>query len=116
MTYRPTVLVDFDGVIHAYTRGWDDGEAYDPPIEGAKEHLKAIEEAGYDVVIFSTRDRDQIRAWLQKWEFESYDVTNEKRPALCMIDDRAIRFSNWDDALYQLLQLYPIRETRKENR
>lgn len=109
MTYRPTVLVDFDGVIHQYSRGWVDDEAYDPPVEGAKEALEALEEAGYVVIIFSTRNRDRIREWLMKYQFQPYDVTNEKRPAVCLIDDRAIRFESWEQALTDVRQLYPIK-------
>lgn len=110
MMYRPTILVDFDGVVHGYSQGWADGTAYDPPIEGAKEALEKLEELGYTVVIFSTRDRDDIREWLGKYDFEPYDVTNEKRKAVCLIDDRAIRFHNWGEALDQVLGLYPLKK------
>lgn len=104
----PTVLVDFDGVIHRYSRGWQDGEAYDVPFDGAKDGLKELEELGYTVVIFSTRDREQIREWLTKWGFPPYDVTNEKRPAVAIIDDRAIRFLVWRQAILDLQMMAPI--------
>lgn len=104
----PTVLVDFDGVIHNYSHGWLDGEAYDVPFDGARDGLKELEELGYTVVIFSTRDRQQIRDWLDKYGFPPYDVTNEKRPALAIIDDRAIRFLVWRQAIDDLKMFYPI--------
>jgi hypothetical protein len=110
----PTILVDFDGVIHNYSHGWMDGEAYDGPFDGAREGLKALEDLGYTVVIFSTRDRNQIREWLRKYDFEPYTVTNEKMPAIAIIDDRAIRFIQWSQAIIDVQTFYPI-DRPKEN-
>jgi hypothetical protein len=110
MTYKPKVLVDFDGVIHKYSRGWHDGSTYDPPIPGAKYYLAAMDEAGYEVVIFSTRDAEQIIAYLMDYGFPAYRVTNIKEPAICQIDDRAIRFEDWDQAFNELIDRHPITE------
>jgi hypothetical protein len=109
MTYRPTVLVDFDGVIHRYSKGWHDGTAYDEPIHGAKAALGMMTEAGYDVVIFSTRKQAQIIEWLYEYDFPQYLVTDTKMPAVAIIDDRAIRFTSWLDSLHQLYQNYPVK-------
>lgn len=106
--YRPKVLVDFDGVIHAYSKGWADGTTYDGPIPGAREALESMVADGYEVVIFSTRDADQITAWLAKWGFPPYRVTNVKEPAVAQIDDRAIRFADWPQAAADLRTLYPV--------
>lgn len=100
-----TLLVDFDGVIHAYSHGWGDGTAYDPPMPGAKEALAELSER-YEVVIFSTRDAGQIAAWLIQHEFPPYEVTNHKRPATAIIDDRAVRFVDWPSALAETQQCY----------
>jgi hypothetical protein len=59
-------------------------------------------------VIFTTRlnpefDGDvewkklQIVAWLNKYNIPFDEVTNNKPKAMCYIDDRAIRFTNWKD-------------------
>lgn len=115
-SYKPRVLVDFDGVIHRYSKGWHDGTAYDDPMPGAFEALDRIEGAGYSIVIFSTRDGDQIRDWFRRHGWDDaggsdagdLHITNEKLPAVAMIDDRAIRFTEWSEALADLLRLYPV--------
>lgn len=51
-----TVVFDFDGVIHSYTSGWCGvSEIPDPPVSGIKDAINAIREAGYRVVVVSTR-------------------------------------------------------------
>jgi hypothetical protein len=110
MVYRPKLLVDFDGVIHRYSRGWADGSTYDEPMEGAKEALNSLEVAGYEVVIFSTRDAQQIKDWCFLHGFPKYRVTNIKEPSVALIDDRAIRFRHWDHALEQVFNLHPIED------
>lgn len=106
--WKPKVLVDFDGVIHGYSHGWADGSTYDVPKHRAKESLAAMTEEGYEVVVFSTRDADQIRAYLADWGFPAYRVTNVKEAAVAQIDDRAIRFEAWTQALADLRRLYPV--------
>jgi len=106
--YRPRALIDFDGVIHAYGRGWHDGTAYDGPIPGAQSALDQLTEAGWEVVIFSTRDAEQIRQWLVQHGFPAYRVTNVKEPAQFLLDDRAIRFERWSQAMADIRRQYPM--------
>lgn len=102
------VMVDFDGVIHRYSKGWNDGTAYDTPMSGAKQALQAMDDEGYNVVIFSARPSWQIVAWLKKYEFPPYRVTNIKEGAVAYIDDRAIQFKDWFSAVNQLHARYPV--------
>lgn len=111
-----TIAVDFDGVIHAYTKGWHDGTIYDPPIPGAIEGLRTLM-ADNAVFIFTTRDVGQVAEWLLIRGFSTrtgYDgpfwnergvllVTNRKLAATAYLDDRAVRFENWDQALADLV-------------
>jgi hypothetical protein len=109
--YRPKVLVDFDGVIHRYSKGWADGTVYDPPVVSARTALRALVHDGYEPVIFSTRDAVQITAAFKAWgwdECASLTVTNVKLPAVAQIDDRAIRFWDWRQALAELAERYPV--------
>ena len=106
------IAVDFDGVIHEYSHGWQKGAIYDPPIKGSLRALKKLMDKGYDIVVFTARENlDDVRAWLiEEWtkEFSSnpnvtidpkIEVTNIKPKATAYIDDRAIRFTNWKDML-----------------
>ena len=96
-----TICVDFDGVIHKYSKGFQDGEIYDPPIEGAIDALHKLKERGYNVVILTSRNNTipKVKEWVKKYLGPDIEVTNRKLPALAYIDDRAIRFTNWDDIL-----------------
>jgi len=62
-----TIAIDFDGVIHKYSKGWHDGTCYDEPIDGAEEFLKKLmEDKDVSVFIFSTRSPRQIKRWIIK--------------------------------------------------
>ena len=51
--FKPTICVDFDGVIHSYTSGWDgDPVPHDMPVLGAKQAIAALRE-NYRVVVCS---------------------------------------------------------------
>lgn len=104
-------MVDFDGVIHRYSRGWDDGACYDDPVPGAFYALESIENAGYEVVIFSTRNAGDIAQWLHRWQYSGAGrvrITNVKEPAVAYIDDRAIHFTSWSQAIDDLMRRYPV--------
>lgn len=94
---KKTIVFDFDGVIHKYSNGWQDGSIYDEPVEGIKELIAELRET-YDVVIVSTRCRDlkgqlEVKDWLDKYEIEVDDYTSIKVPAVMYIDDRGICFN-----------------------
>lgn len=114
-----TIALDFDGVIHKYSKGWQDGSCYDVPMEGAIEMLTDLLEH-YNVCILSTRDCQQIEDWLKKyapllacqilpfhqirWERKGVvGITNRKILAEMYIDDRAVTFTNWKDVKKMLL-------------
>lgn len=59
-----TIAIDFDGVIHAYSKGWQDGKIYDKPVPNVFESIQHLFEQGYAVFVFSTRNKRQIKDWL----------------------------------------------------
>ena len=107
-----TVVFDFDGVIHSYTSGWK-GETNipDPPVPGIQEALKEIHDAGYEVVVVSTRcktvlGRMAIENWLDMYGMtqEVDKICKEKPPAIAYIDDRAICFDGHPETLLKKIQ------------
>ena len=107
-----TVVFDFDGVIHSYTSGWK-GETNipDPPVPGIQEALKEIHDAGYEVVVVSTRcktvlGRMAIENWLDMYGMtqEVDKVCKEKPPAIAYIDDRAICFDGHPETLLKKIK------------
>jgi len=112
------VCIDFDGVIHRYSKGWQDGSIYDPPMDGAKEELKRLISKDYRVVILTTRlnpevnddtnlEKNKMTKWLADNDFHEgthyHDITAIKPVAGVYIDDRALRFTNWKDISKYLL-------------
>ena len=116
-----TIAIDFDGVVHAYSRGWQDGTIYDPPLPGAIDALNLLMQ-DHAVFIHTTRDAATVAGWLADRGFDtvvdvdgpkhpkrefwndtgSLLVTDRKLPAVAYIDDRGIRFQNWIQALHEL--------------
>lgn len=75
-----TIAVDFDGVIHAYTKGWHDGTIYDEPLPGAMSALSHLLDK-YSVFIFTAREPEAVMPWL---EARGFDVTIDERCAKCL--------------------------------
>lgn len=108
---KPIICLDFDGVIHAYSRGWQEGEIYDDVTEG---FFNWVLEAHFyfDFHIYSSRSkteagREAMKAWLEAqfrkehkgWAdqdvrlfLDLFTFAHEKPPAFLTIDDRAIQF------------------------
>jgi len=110
---RNTIAVDFDGVLHGYNKGWQDGTIYDGPVDGAAQAMAALQAFGYYIVIYSTRCHDrtvngelqhnqaaEVEAWLKKHEIPFDEIWTEPGKPLCklFVDDNAYRFdpqSGW---------------------
>jgi len=88
---NPIVCLDFDGVIHSYSSGWQ-GVAVvgDAVVPGAMAAILDYQKAGFDVAVYSSRSKDEdgvlamkraIFGWLVD-EFTSRDVEDEFAPAI----------------------------------
>ena len=109
MDRKPTVIFDFDGVIHSYKSGWLGATTMiDNPVDGIVEAISKIREK-YKVVVVSTRcyqegGIDAIKEYLEFHGIEVDDVTGDKPPAVVTIDDRAITFDGDCDTLLEKIE------------
>jgi phosphoglycolate phosphatase-like HAD superfamily hydrolase len=90
-----TIAIDFDGVIHLYSNGFQGlDNVYDPPTPGARVALEQLKTLGYRLIIVSSRPVEPIKRWLKQHRLEHFfdDVSNTKHPAKYYIDDHALRF------------------------
>lgn len=115
------IAIDFDGVIHGYSKGWDDGTIYDPPVPGTKEALEALKADGHYLMIFTTRtnkvfrkkdDPDQkplIEAWMKEHDLPFDKIWTFGKPmADIYLDDRAVSFrGKWNEALDDIRNFQP---------
>lgn len=111
--FRMTLCLDFDGVIHSYEKGWQEGVIYGKITSGflawAVEASKA-----FDLVIYSSRSKDPdgidaMKEWFKRQLAERlipnevnkflalFTFSHEKPTAWLTIDDRVVRFDGrWD--------------------
>ena len=91
------IQIDFDNVICA-TGKWSEGTITASPMPGAKDKIIDLMEQGYECVVFTARrELESVNTWMKENDFPDLVITNQKLPARAYIDDRAIRFTNWDD-------------------
>jgi hypothetical protein len=107
-----TLAIDFDGVLHSYSKGWNDGTIYDSPVPGAMDALHRLMR-DHAVFILTARHTADVAKWLEGHGFTCtlrHDgkfwnrrgvllVTDRKLPAAFYIDDRALRFTSWRQTL-----------------
>lgn len=126
-----TVAIDFDGVIHAYSRGYADGTLYDPPTPGAGEALATLMDR-YAVYVHTTRPPIDVEAWFEYhmpyvavradpmddgefWNTRGVLlITDRKLPAIAYIDDRAVHHTgDWTATLDAVAALDPTGGERR---
>lgn len=118
-----TIAVDLDGVIHGYSKGWHDGTMYDAPIKGSHGALARLVSQGFRIVIVTARmnptfpdvekQQRMVIDWLAQHGFQEdihyHELTNNKPAAIAYIDDRAVAFKNWEQAIEDTTKLVPKR-------
>ena len=92
-----------------YTGGYR--EEYIPEIrKGAKEFIKQLYDEGFDLKLFTTRPSNLAQKWLQSNQMIDYfsEVTNIKKTAWLIIDDRCINFNgNYTDTIDKIKNFKP---------
>lgn len=95
------LAIDFDGVLHDHKNPID-GKRMGSPIAGAKEAMQQLHQEYYLIVhsVWGAAGKSgAIEDWLKYYEIPYDEVTNQKPNAKYYIDDKAIRFYNWEQAL-----------------
>lgn len=127
MKFKPTICLDFDGVMHRYDQKWTSPEEIlDGPVEGLIDALvKYVEH--FSITVFSSRSRTipgqkAMQDWLKNVMVEPnprYSVeflshvynkiswATEKPPALVTIDDRAWTFRGQWPTVQELQEFKP---------
>ena len=119
------LCVDFDGVLHSYTSGWQGADVVaDDPVPGAIPWLVGLTlRPEYKVCIYSNRSSqfggiEAMRAWLHENmgdllevlrddALDAIDFPTEKPPAYLTIDDRAICFRGTFPSVLELDNFKP---------
>lgn len=105
------LAIDFDGVIHEFN-GWGDGTCYGQPLPGAIDAIKNLA-TKYNIIIFTAKVRpdrplvngktgiELVTEWFKQYDLLQYitEITHEKPRACLYVDDKAYRFSSWEDTL-----------------
>lgn len=116
----PTVKIDIDGVLVTEKPTFERSLAQ--PIDGAKKTLKELKALGYTIILETARGWAEYAMTvdqLMRYNFE-YDLLLMGKPiADVTIDDRAIKFENWDQVRLDLLgkddaySLYNVRQATR---
>lgn len=113
------ISIDFDGVIHDFSKGYHDGTCYGEPLPGALESIKNLSKK-YNIIIFTAKAKpsrplvngktgtELVIEWLTKHNIMKYisEVTAEKPRSQIYIDDKGYKFENWGDTMCYLEENY----------
>jgi|TARA_R110000824_G_scaffold137578_2_gene301736 hypothetical protein len=106
------IAIDFDGVVHDFSKGWHDGTCYGDPLPGSLDAIRELSKK-YNIIIFTAKVKPSrplvggksgttlVSEWLESHGvLECVDeITCEKPRARVYIDDKGYRFNNWEDTL-----------------
>lgn len=111
---KKTICFDFDGVIAKYDR-WPGFDVFGDPIQETIAAMKRLKDAGYYIIIWTTRlDTPGLRTWLKQASVP-YDAlnstahnppnTSQKPIYHVVVDDRAVEFKgqSCDDLVNDIL-------------
>ena len=113
---RRVLAVDFDGVISSYS-GWNGLGRFGEPVEHCRTSLQALQNMGWDIIIFTTRGDDikEVERYLnfhripydkinENMESSPENVSDRKVLADVYLDDRAVTFNgDWLEASAQII-------------
>ena len=106
---KPTICLDFDGVVNWYrpeTRPKEYNHAIinDVPVPGVWNAIRELRKK-YRVVVYSVRCSESkgviaISNWLWRHQIQVDDICSTKPPAMIYVDDRGVQFrGDWHKTL-----------------
>lgn len=122
--WRPTLVLDFDGVCHSYVSGWKGVDVIpDPPVVGLFPFLSE-NSARFQIVIYSTRSKEPAgRVAMLEWFHEhetlwreqgnmdapeiELEFAEDKPAGWVTLDDRALTFTGRWPSTEELLAFQP---------
>lgn len=98
--------IDFDGVIHDYKHPIT-GRRMGKPIFGTEEALNKLKRKRCKIIVFTVwggteSGKKTISDYMDYYNLPFDEITNIKPQVDYYIDDKAIKFTNWNEALEQL--------------
>lgn len=121
---KPILCVDFDGVLHSYSSGWQGADVVaDPPVDGAIAFMREASKH-FRVAVHSSRSlqpggMEAMKTWLTRCALNQSRLDDdltwldlvqwplEKPAAFVTIDDRALTFTGTWPAIETLLSFKP---------
>lgn len=124
---KKTICIDFDGVIHDYSKGWQGEDVFGQMIANADTGTSVLKKKGWTIIIFTTRKKtEKLEKWLKDNNI-SYDHINEnpeqpeqssgKVVADVYLDDRGVCFrGRWDSWLIrEIIDFEPWQEQARKD-
>lgn len=101
------IAIDFDNVIYDHDGVWRGGELTRGLVAGADKAMQQLQAAGHKLIVFSTRNwnpkqRKLMSDFMTRHEIPFNDISTKKPNADLYIDDKAMRFTTWDNVLFAL--------------
>ena len=114
---KPTMVVDFDGIIYDYDQhGWNGIDKIEGlPLEDAKESLDRLSKA-YNIVVYSSRcqeprGRKAVEEYLEQYQIPYKEVVLSPIPHYVFLSPKAKRFPRrWTKDLIQELEYMAPKE------
>lgn len=98
MSDYKVIAIDFDKTIHDADNPIE-GRSMGGPMEGAKEAIKKLSH-NYRIVIHTVRgDSEHVHDWFKFYKIRYDEITNIKPKADYYLDDKGLKFTNWEQAL-----------------
>ncbi len=93
--------IDLDGVIHDHLHPVE-GKRMGAPMEGAVEAITALRDKGDTIIVHTVKattesGRCAVIDWLNHYNIPFDDVTAIKPNCDVYLDDRAVRFTSWNE-------------------